>query len=303
MVINYVIDESGVSQLNDFFTAGYNYKYFFFRLKTIDIILEDIHKFVDTMADEELKKENISHFQRGLQSEVICTFFHMTETLFALMIAVKSEVPWLWMKSYRVHQIMEYIRTEILTEKISDEDLRYIFYNGVKREELGRKDLQLSIKFIRDYLKRIGELYLDNTLYDEYKHGVRVILGTSGISILRNGTEHIPLASSDFVHTYLTSKLVYKQGKTEYHQVSEHMVTFDYELHKRLCIKNYQLIEAIFHTRQQKSHLQDGDQIGVTMFDHDSINDLFKPDTHNTLRKFRIDFPGEVPVHEPDNGK
>jgi len=275
----------------------YDFKQWFFRLKTYDILLENsnLEKFVNDSNDEELKKENLDRYRLALKSEVVFNFFHMAEALFSLMHACrKSPVPWIEMKSTRSKTLCEYVNEEIVSGKISEEDIRFLFYNGVIGEEAKKEIVVKSIQFIKEFLKRTGKIFLEyGEIYNEYKHGLRLVTAHSFISMT---PENVPnpkpfLHLEGDAHVFLTTKLVQKEGKNEIYQIQQNTVTFDYPLYLRLSIYAYRLINNLFNTRRQKEKLKPGELIEVGTFGSEDIKEIFKEDP-NTKFKFSITYPG-----------
>ncbi len=281
MVINYSISDKSVEMLNNIFTDSYDYQQWFVKLKTYELILSRTNEFFESFADDELKKEGIEPFRLKLKAEVVFTFFHMAESLFSLMYCAKyTKIPWLFMKGLRFESICDYVRDEIITAKISDEDIRFLFFNGIVGEESKKEEIVLSIKFIKEFLKRMGNVFLSNEIYGEYKHGLRVMSKNSHINITpENMKNPKPLLSlSGTAHTYLKTSIIKKEGRNELHIVSQKTVTFDHELYSRLCGYIYILMDNLFNTRRQGKSLKQGDKMSVQVFHKNDIKEVFKED-------------------------
>ena len=286
MGMNFQISDEQLAEINDYFTRFYDYNHWFFRLKTLDIILDNPEKFVNECGDEELKKENIEDYKLSLKTEIFFTFFHTAEALFSLMICVhSSKLPWLSMKLIKFKEICDNIRDTILQEKLSDEDIRFLFFNGIIGKEAERKDIKDSISFIRQYLKRMGKLFLDNKLYLEYKHGLRLITLNSQFKIIPEnfGNQVTILTRKGTAHVYLDHTLLSKTGKDEQYKVELVTQSFDYQLYLRLAVINLQLIKNIIETRKQKLKLKPGEKMIVGIFDKHNLDELFK---ENYAEKF-----------------
>ncbi|MFH1840087.1 MAG: hypothetical protein ABH849_02970 [Nanoarchaeota archaeon] len=281
MVINYCLSNKSVEEINDFFTKSYDFKQWFFKLKTLEAILENTDKFFEEFADDELKEEGLDSYKIKLKAESVFTFFHMAEALFSLMYcAKKTKVPWLFMKNLKFKNLCNFVREEIISGEIDDDDIRFLFFNGVIGKEAKKTIIVDSIKFIKEFLKRMGKLFLDNEVYTEYKHGLRVMTTNSFVNIIPENVKNAkPLLSlSGTAHVYLTTKLMKKEGKEEFHKVSHKTTGFDYELYLRLCIYIYKLMNSMFKTRQQKEKLKSGDKMLIQIFSKDKIEDVFKED-------------------------
>ena len=284
MGIKYCISEDGIKRLNQFFTHNYNYKYWYLKLKTNDILLENAEAFIEKFGDAEFKEEAIEPYKLMLKSEIVISFYHMAEALFSLMITCKySKVPWLSMKDIRFERICNYVRDEIISGKISDEDIRFLFYNGVIEENAKKKEIVESIAFIKEFLKRIGKLFLENDVYTEYKHGLRMMPFNSYIKITGEADNKNVLARQGTSHVYLSTKLIKKEGKEEQRLIEHKTVSFDYKLYLRLCIKIFQLMNNLFSTRQQGEKLKEGELLDVGVFNQEKIEETFKEEPINSF--------------------
>lgn len=284
MTINYSVSDKGIAQLNQFFTNMYDYKYWFYKLKTYDTILEDTEKFISMMGDEEFKKEPIEAYQLFLKGEIVFTFFHSTEALFSLIICcLNSPIPWVAMKNIRFEDICKYVREEIVTGNISDENIRFVFFHGCIGEEAKREDVKKSIAFIKDYLKRIGSRFLENEIYNAYKHGLRIMNLNATATIT---PEKVPNPRTFTIlngssHIFLKENLVEKKGKNEYYQLEQTAKGFDHELYLRLAIYNFRLMSNFFETRKQAEKLKPGEQMKVTLFHQYDIKEVFQENPHS----------------------
>lgn len=279
MTIKIRVSKESIKEINDLFTDSYQFKHWFFKIKTYDLILENTEKFVEEFGDKELKIENIEAYRLTLKSEVVFTFFHMSEALFSLMYcSTYSKVPWLDMKKIRFKDLCIYIKDKIVSGKVSDGDLRFIFFNGVIGEDAKKEPIVDSIKFIREFLIRTGTLFLDNDIYNEYKHGLRLMSTLSNLKFTPDNSQKPIMDQSGTAHIFLTTKLISKKGKDEVHRIQKNVVSFDYQLYLRLCIKIYQLFDAIFITRRQMKRLNPGDLMKVVLFDHEDLDETFKED-------------------------
>lgn len=297
MTIRYFASKESIEQINEFFTKQYDYKQWFFRLKTYDLLLGDsnLERFVNESNDDELKNEDLDRYKLALKSEIVFNFFHMTEALFSLMYACRrSPVPWIEMKSTRFKELCKYVNEEIVSGKISDEDIRFLFYNGVIGEEAKKEIVVKSIQFINEFLKRTGELFLEyGEIYNEYKHGLRLMTARSYISMT---PEDMPdpkpiLQLQGDAHIFLTTKLVKKEGNDEIHQIQQNTVTFDYKRYLRLSIYIYRLISDLFNTRRQKEKLKPGEPIEVGTFASEDLKEIFREDPGSKF-KFSVTYPG-----------
>jgi len=293
MVINYGISEDSIKRINDFFTQGYDFKQWFIKLKTYEILLERTEDFFKSFADEELKKEGIEPYKLKIKAEIYFTFFHMAESLFSLMYcALKTEIPWLSMKSLRFKDLCDYVKDEIVAGKISDENIRFLFFNGIVGDDAKQEIIVSSISFIKEFLKKLGKIFLDNEIYSEFKHGLRVMTTNSYINVTPENIKNAKpvLSLSGIAHVYLTTDILKKVGKEEFHRVNQKTLAFDYELYLRLCRYIYRLIDNLFNTRKQRESLKIGDKMSVQIFSKDDIKEVFKED-YTKKFSFTIHYP------------
>lgn len=124
-----------------------------------------------------MQDEPIDEFRLSLKSEAVYDFFHTTEALFSLFIANRvSYIPWRKMRHIGVGQICDFIRDVVLEDDLSNEGIREAFYYGTGEDALEKsEELHESVDFIKTYLKLVGTRFLDHDLYNEYKHGLRVV--------------------------------------------------------------------------------------------------------------------------------
>lgn len=293
MVINYQMSNDSIKRVNDFFTHSYDFKQWFIKLKTYEILLEKTDEFFEKFADDELKNEGIDLYKLKIKAEIVFTFFHMAESLFSLMYCAKyTKVPWLFMKSLRFNKLCDYVRDEIVTGKISDEDIRFLFFNGLIGEDAKKEIIVSSISFIKEFLKRLGKIFLDNEVYSEFKHGLRVMTTNSNVSMIPENVKNAKpvLSLSGTAHVYLTTDILKKEGKDEFHRVNQKTVAFDYELYLRLCVSIYRLIDNFFNTRKQKEKLNPGDKMKFQVFTNEDIKEVFKED-YSKKFSFTIHYP------------
>jgi len=297
MGIIYCLSDKSVEQVNNYFTNSYEYNQWFFRLKTLESCLAKSAEFMANVADEELKAESIDSFKLHLKAEIVFTFFHSAEALFSLIIATReAQVPWVQMRGIRFKDLCDFIRDKMVAKALTEEEIRYIFYNGIVDDE-GKKKLQKSLSFIKEYLSRMGKIFLENEAYNEYKHGLRVMNREAGFQIIPEGVaDPKPVMSvAGTAHIFLHTEEIARDKKDVYLNVSQVTRTFDYELFLRLAYMNFELIRSIFDTRRQKlKHGQAGGEGTVYLYEHANLEELFKEDTSRWFRN-SIKYPTSNP--------
>lgn len=258
-------------------------------------LVDNLEEFVEEFGDDTLQDEPIEAFRLSLQTEVVYDFFHTTEALFSLFIATRvSHVPWRKMRHLGVGQICDFIRDIVLNDDLEDEDIRFVFYRGTGEEALEKNDeLRESVEFIERYLKTVGARFLDNDLYNEYKHGLRVVTSHKSVTITSSETGKSVLDEQGTAHTYLHSEEIENErqietdGDDEVHQLIKVTEWFDYEVYHNLCLFNYYLIRQMFQSLRQ--NLRGGDELGtldITLFNYD-LEDLFDDNKYRLTEKHR----------------
>lgn len=287
MTIRYALSGKGKDRINREFIDSYDHKYWLFKLKTNRILVDNLEEFVEEFGDDALQDESKEAFRLALQSEAVYDFFHTTEALFSLFIANRvSYIPWRKMRHLGVGQICDFIRDVVLNNGLDHEDIRFAFYRGTGEDALEKNDeLRESVEFIETYLKTVGTRFLDNDLYNEYKHGLRVVTSRKSITITSEQTDETVLNEEGTVHIYLQSKQIEKEGSDEVHQLIKATEWFDYEVYHDLCLFNYYLIRQMFQSVRQ--NLREGDDEGmidITLFDYD-LEDLFEDNEYRLTEK------------------
>lgn len=290
MTISYALNEEDLNRINREFIRSYDFKYWLFQLKTNRILVENLDEFVEAFGDETLRDESVEEYKLALQSEVVYNFYHTTEALFSLFIANRvSYLPWRKMRHLGVGQICEFIRDVVLDDGLELEDIRFTFYRGTgENAHEANEQLLESVEFIEQYLKTIGQWFLDHDLYNEYKHGLRVLTSRESIRITDDETGETVLTEDGTVHTYLQSEQIEKDGNDEIHQLIKVSEWFDYDLYHDLCMMNYHLIRQMFDSLQQNQ--REGDEEGmidVTLFEHD-LENLFDGNGHLLVARQRF---------------
>lgn len=303
MTITYGLSKRGSDDLNSFFTRMYAYKSWLYRLTIFEDILDNTEDFFKRVDSDVIDPEERNTFILSVKGEIYFTFFHITEALFSMIFACHhAQVPWIQMKGLRYRVLCDFVRDQIVAKQFTDEQLRYVFFNGVIGDEAKKPEIIRSIEFLREYLAKMGELFLDNKAYGEYKHGLRVMTTQSRFQI---SPENVPnpkpiLGREGTAVVYLDTKRIEKNGKDEVHQVKQITKSFDYQLYLRLGQINVDLLSNIFETRRQKEKLKPGDKMSIKVFKDCDLKEIFKED-HASKFSFTINHPiGDVPQDKHD---
>ena len=282
MAIIYQISEEGIEQINKFFTDEYAYKQWLYKLKTWEVVLEKTEEFVKFSGDSELKNEDIISYKTAIEAEIVNNFYHMAEALFNLIISCQTNIPWLTMKNIKFKDLCDYVRDVIITGELKDEYIRFLFIHGITEEERKKKKVVESIAFIKEFLRRLGKIFLDNELYNEYKHGLRLMPSLSEFALTPEEGETPLLYRKGNAHTYLKTILIQKKKKEELYKIQRETKSFDYTLYIRLSVIIYRLIHNLFDNRRQSTKLEKSDLISVGLFNEEKIDEIFKGDPNKS---------------------
>jgi len=283
--------------MNREFWRGYDTDHLFFKIKTYDLLLENADEFFEEIGDEELREKSVGGFHQAIQSEVVFSFYHITESLFLLMGVCNSAVPWLEMRHIRVGEIADFIRDTVKDEDWEDGALKSIFYPNMRVPEEHEGTMEKSLNFIEEYLSRMSHRYLDNDIYNEYKHGLRLSTSESSIRIAPEGEPvgeagPVVFGREGTAHVYMEEEKVYKEDSEEYYELKKVTSGFDYELFVQLCYINYLLIDHIVRVRREDLQTEeDGEkQVSVNSFHDFDIEEIFDYDPQKVW-EFKVSYP------------
>lgn len=276
---------------------GYDTDHWFYKIKTYDLLLENAEEFFEEMGDEGLKEKSVDGFHQAIESEIVFTFYHITESLFMLMGACNSALPWLEMKHIKVKDIMDFIRDTVRDEDWEEGALKAIFYPNMKEPEEYEGTMEESLDFIEEYLSRMTYWYLDNDIYNEYKHGLRLSTSESSIRIAPEddpGGEAGPVVfgREGTAHVYLEEEEMHREDSEVYYKLNKVTSGFDYELFLQLCYINHLLIDQIVRVRRDASQEGDegGGEVSVNTFHDFDIDEIIDYDAEKAW-EFKFSYP------------
>lgn len=171
------------------------------------------------------------------------------------------------------------------------------------------KQIKESVKVIWNYLVRIGAMFGDRAIYNEYKHGLRLITSESRIELEFTPGEgfeeediselsEIDETEDGLVWTALSGDVlfyldpsVFRQNENsgkKFWSLSRKMQSLEFELYRRLCSLNADLISQIFSVRRRSIGLAEDDREKVRMISWDDLDlgEFLKPE--NPLQNFSI---------------
>lgn len=276
---------------------GYDTDHWYYKIKTYDLLLENAEVFFEELGDEELNEKSVDGFHQAIESEIVFTFYHLSESLFMLMGVCNSAAPWLEMKHIRVGDIADFIRDTVRDEDWEDGALKSIFYPNMRAPEEHEGTMEESLDFIKEYLSRMSHRYLDNDIYNEYKHGLRLSTSEASLRIAPEdepGGEAGPVVfgREGTAHVYLEEEEVYREDSEVYHELKKVTSGFDYELFAQLCYINYLLIDQIVQIRQKGLQTEDDDEdrVSVNSFHDFDIDEIFDYDPQKVW-EFKFSYP------------
>lgn len=281
MALHYPLKEEEIERMNEEFFRLYGTDHWFYKIKTFNILLNSTEQFVWKLGDEELQEKPVEDYRRAIKSEIVATFYHISESLFILMGVCNSVLPWVQMKHIKMEDIEEFVEETIVEKELDDEELKQIFYPGVRPAEEHEGTMEDSFGFIREYLARMGGRYLDRDIYNEYKHGLRLSTTESSFRIapekeFMGETGPVALERGGTSHVYLEEELFHKDDSEDYKRLNKVTSGFDYELFLDLCITNYLLIDQIIQIRRSKisGDPEAGEEVQVTSFHEFDVDEI-----------------------------
>lgn len=297
MALHYPLSDEAREQMNREFWRGYDTEHWFYKVKTYDLLLENSEEFFEEIGDEELNEKSVEAFHQAIESEIVFTFYHISESLFMLIGVCNSALPWLEMKHIRVREIAEFIRETVIDEDWEDGALKSIFYPNIRAPEEHEGMMEESLDFIERYLSRMSHRYLENDIYNEYKHGLRLSTFEGSIRIAPEeepGGEAGPVVfgREGTTHIYLEEEQVHREDSEVYHKLNRVMSGFDYELFLQLCYINYLLIDQIVRIRREDPQSGDAEEerrVSVNSFHDFDIDEIFDYNPHKEW-EFKISY-------------
>ncbi|QHS17209.1 hypothetical protein GWK26_08675 [haloarchaeon 3A1-DGR] len=298
MALHYPLSDESIENVNRDFWQNYDVEHWFYKIKTYDLLLENSEKFFTEIGDEALNEKSVESFHRAIESEIVFTFHHITESLFMLIGVCNSKLPWVEMKKIRISEIADFIEETVTEKDWEDGALESVFYPGttVPKEHEGTKES--SLEFIEKYLSRMSHRFLDRDIYNEYKHGLRLSTSETSIQIAPEdepGGEAGPavFGRKGTTHVYLEEEEIHREDSEVYHQLNRVMSGFDYELFIDLCYVNYLLIDQIVRIRRftvGNNEEAEEKRIPINAFHDFDIDEIFEYDPEKRW-EFTITYP------------
>lgn len=289
------LSKEELPELEKEFYKNYDESYWNVKIGMYDYLIENMKDIFENADDEE-----IEDYQRMAKAEFVYMFYHSTEALLGLVMSLtRNGTPWIDLKEARGWKIDDFVDEDLRSDDF-DEELHEVFYPGVRPDEDQRKQINESVGVVRSYLKQIGSMFDDRDVYNEYKHGLRLVTQESRIEMEFNvdESERYDVSELDNVEelddgrlrwTVLNGDILFylepsvwgrdKDSGKKFWSLARKMQTLEFELYRRLCSFNADLIAQVFSVRRDILDLDDGEREMSTMklWDDVDLQELFKP--------------------------
>lgn len=298
------LSKEGLPELEEEFYKNYDESYWNTKIEMYDYLLENMEDVFKGAAEEDLDDH-----RRLVKAEFVYMFYHSAEALFGLVRSLtKGGIPWIDLKETYSGDITAFVEKELQSEDF-DEELVDVFYPGVRPTEEQKKQIDQSVNLIWRYLKKVGSMYDDRTVYNEYKHGLRLMANQSRIDIEvedENADQSVFAAFEGVEETddglvwsplngdvllYLDPS-VWQQNynsDAKFWSLSRKMQSLEFGLYRRLSSFNADLISQIFSVRRDILDLDVGDRkkSSMKLYHEVDLEEVLK--LENPLQEFSVD--------------
>jgi hypothetical protein len=228
--------EEGIEELQEFFLEEYDTDYWYYKLK-INYSIYETPESATEIAD--LDHEGFDEISMYAGAEIIYTFYHITEALFGLMMAVGQDVPWLILKEYENYQIHSLV--DVLKEGENEDIVSQTFYpSGIEDERVDESAVELS-----NYLKEVAALFDDKEVYNSYKHGLRLMTDHREYSFKDGETKEEFARMGGHSHIYLDEDELEADNGKSITYLKKVVKSFNVEYFYKLGRFNLQLIAQL----------------------------------------------------------
>jgi hypothetical protein len=302
------LSEAELPELSKEFYRSYNDDYWYAKIEMYEYLLDHVEDVFS--EDSDLNEKTIDQYRRYIKSEIHHLFYHSTEALLGLVRSIANEgIPWIDLKETHTYMLDDFVENELQNDDYVD-TIKNVFYpDDVVSDPKNRGVIEESAQFIHKYLKRIGYLFSSRDVYNEYKHGLRLLTTSAEITlqferdpeaideewrnsekveITDDGIEWVGM--DDDILSYLAPKELHQDEDTgkKYWSLARKEKAMEYERYNRFCSTNSLLIELIFGVRKMLLDTDfDGKQeADLTIFTDEDIDDLFE--YKNPMNSFTI---------------
>lgn len=258
------LSQSEVDELAEEFYRSYDKDHWNLKIEMYDYLLENMENVFEG-RDEEF----VEYCRRQVRAEFVYMFYHSFEALLGLIRSLtENGIPWIDLKETYTGDIENFVKND-MKEDDFNRDLCRVFYPGLDASDPGER-VEDAVESIWEYLDRAGRIYCNRTVYNEYKHGLRLITKESDVEMdIQGGVpdgrdvdvyDDVERREDGLMWTGLTGDIllyldasVWKRedgnGK-KYWSLSRSLQPLEFEFYRRLCGFNADLIDQIFSVRR-----------------------------------------------------
>lgn len=270
------LKKDAFEEINAEFYSNYNLHHWYYKIKILEMLQESSTKFHKKIENPNYMDIDKKRFDYFISSEVLVTFFHISEALFNLIISDDHALPWFGMKKVLFDDTVKFA-SDIQNDGISEKEVGEIFYLGISPPQEIEDEFEDSLYFIKNYLPAMARQYSDNNVYLEYKHGLRFYTTESGFVLGPNmggprGEKPI-LSEEGIAQVYLEKELLEKDGSEEWWQIKRVTKGFDPDFSLKAAEKNLELIWQFINIRCARNNDQ-ANNTEIMIFDPSELENL-----------------------------
>lgn len=298
----YLSEEMTQELVNEFY-QNYEDDYWYAQIRIYEYLLDHVE---DVFGGSELEEEDLEDYRRMIKAEFTYMFYHSSEALLGLVRSLAQDgIPWIDLKETMNRDIDNFIENE-LQEDDFRENVKDVFYPfmPVEDDEV-QEAVEQSVDFIWRYLNMIGVLYGKRSVYNEYKHGLRLMTSVRTIEMEKlvddvdgedfeeldvrrteDGVAFTMLSGDVFVFLERSKMQEVEETGKKVWSLSRKIQALEFERDKRLCSFNADLIRQIFRVRRELDDSDEGDVFGTIIFEDIDIEEVVEPE--NLMQEFTI---------------
>ena len=220
--------------LNLRFYEGYDHNFLWNKVEALYLIIENPDKFRSLISDAGGNPDDIKDkYFETLRAHIHFSEFQQFEAFLALIIAVFQPLAhWLYLTSYTTKEIKEKAQALLDSNAVNfsnglftnmNEALDEAVYLGFRSDNPAVSEKwESNIDNLRWMLQRMAYKYLNYNEYNSYKHGLRIMTGSTYFSFrLNNAPESGLTFSSDDSIRYLEIEKL-QDGSRQVREVFQH---------------------------------------------------------------------------------
>jgi len=277
----YYLTEEAIEEIESDFVQNYNTEYWYSKIYTMKRILEDADDFCDFLSfefeDTDGRDEMVEELEMYATSELVYTFYHTSEALFALMMASQSRVPWLVLREYRSYQLWD-LAEYILDIEDEEEQIDAVgarFYPTLPPNET----LNNSCREIYQYLSKMFFHYQNNEVYNSYKHGLRLMADEEYMTVVDGETDEKKATLGGYAHIFLEDEEI-DTDDGSIKQLISVTRAYDPDLYRGMAEANLELIEHILRIIEIQHENLEG-ELSVPSYPENSLTSVFETDSQS----------------------